>query len=502
MKRLLFTLLLLPFVFVLISAIYVLVENSYDVVVDLSKTSNVCATIQEAVNPGLDINNPNLVHRVLFYGEGNIDPSQYFNIGDHNVCYILASTKTFVNGYPALDAPGNASKLEDHRLIITWDNVTLNISKTGQTRESVFEELGGFYLYGWRSTNLKSKEVSGDFGGLIMNGIRFINRTDVYHKTVPDRAILSIPFGVNSHSTMLVHTFQNGLMRSDLSKLITYTNNLVGTDNSDIGLIRMQGWLTSRGTTFIKKTGIAELVFGNVEGLVRNPMYEQNNWGLLLGDGINGGNPRVSRTCRRGGDYCKDRTSLYAIRNASYMGGTIEGNQYGNLIITECQRCDFIDMHFEVGFNAKGHSIILGAGIDDTSIFCALDTDQRVFYTTPHTCKPVPNASGVLATRIIGGLIGGDKWNELWDGLAIGPGASSRFSPNLKNLSYISIESDIGNNDINPELSSLKLCKEANIDCKLFSFHQDADAVIDLSRATWTDYTKVPAYERLVLPLR
>jgi len=78
-------------------------------------------------------------------------------------------------------------------------------------------------------------------------------------------------------------------------------------------------------------------------------------------------------------------------------------------------------------------------------------------------------------------LIGGDGYNNKWDGVVIGNNVPQRRSSNPQ----VFIESYIHHSDTNPEEQLINNCHTQGVRCNTISYSDGATITVDVSRSTY-----------------
>lgn len=454
-----------------------------EIVVDLDGISTPCDAMRKGFEEYWKMNDADAFggHSLTIKGSAKLDFSDFLDMGSYKLCAGLGY-HLFDEGYK-LDESFEKVKLSGP---IFFDNAVFLYDEKTQDKPVVIFQLGSFYNHGWYNDG-KINRAGGINVGRAIEGnlsIFFTGRRDGgwVRGDVP-----MMPFAKDSTSpATTIAWFETGVNRIDMTRL-SLTVEAQEKDSDNIGLIHQHSWGVRRGPIRIENLGVGMLFYGNSVGTVSNSYIHRNDYGILLGDFEIGGDVAPSPNCLlRNSDEVGNARSCER-RNLSVFGlsirdTVIEGNAYGNVVINDASRVEFNSVHMEMADeqHQKGHGILIGGGrcsSPGVSAVCADDGD-----CAKGTCK-FPEEAVSHNIRFFGGLIGGDKYSNQWDGVVLGGNAKQRNGVEPS----VFIESLIQSSDLDPAAQPINSCRAPGVSCELISCRSGANLIVDLSRAFYDD---------------
>lgn len=453
------------------------VSSAHEITIDLDMVKNPCEAIREGLkeywnDAGSELRKS---HLLIVRGSAHIDASDLIDVGDYKLCAGLGYG-LFDDEQYLVDESRSSVKLNG---LISFENVVLSYDEKNQKKPVVIFQLGSFYNFGWANDS-----HANGLGGISVGGA-IEGRLSIYFtgKEASDWGrgdIPGLPFiKGNVSDTTTIGWFETGINRTDMTRLsLSIEHELKDPDN--VGFIHQHSWGLRRGPIRIENAGVGMLFYGNSVGTISDSYIYRNDYGLVLGDFKIGGDVAPSPSCILGrqdqsNGSCEIRNSQVA--ELGVRDSVIEGNAYGNLVINDAERIDFGSVHLEMALQQyqKGHGVLIGGGHCSGDVIgaCADDADCG-----SGKCE-FPKRTLQRSIRFYGGLIGGDRYSNKWDGVVLGENAKQKTG----DVPSVYFEALMQFSDLNPQPQIRDSCYLPGVSCGLISCKEGADLIIDFSRA-------------------
>ena len=424
---------------------------------------------------------------------------------DYAVCLQLCGSNATKTGEPSYPEPyaggtgdGDSFNYDfDGRALFSFDNLQMNIDQTGSTKRLVPLKMGCAYDVGWENTGT-STDPGNRLSGIVMEGNLAITFSGAVEGDdgggnwnaghVPTVNVNEDTLGGTDHNsaTSSVAIWEDGLMRSDLTRFNPWLQG-ASADDDDFGyLIGTSAWLVDRGRIVALGFGVGMNVHGNTIGILADGgNLETNEVNFLAGDIYTGDCMDVSDTAIKGASYRDLRCNPpdgFSLNNF-----TIEGAAPAGLVIASGRHITFQHGHFELpsAGTQEGHLIIIGGGWSASSYLpCALANDVG-----SEACTAATGGTIVFQNiRFTGASnITGDRYGDDWDGIIFGENFGSAGSDRVTLGGYMDLNDiDKTTNDGSPA------CTDAEVDCRLFNAHASATGVVDITNVWSNDNLVAP----------
>lgn len=447
-------------------------KSGDDILVDVTGSKDACALIRAAFATYFSRSDADMVLRIT--GRATVTFKKFLDLGEYRLCAGLGE------GLFGTESAEPLRKQIKFRGSIIFDDLFLSYDARAQNKPAVIFQLGSFYNIGWQGKS-RMETVGAIFAGGRISGRLSIR--SLYRRAenwTPGR-IPGLPIK-NMNKTSTVAWFETGILRLDMTSLslIIEASEL---DDDDIGLLHQHSWGVRRGPMRISNMGVGLLFYGNSVGSIEASYVYQNDIGLALGDYNIGGDVVPSENCLNGvvnsnlKAYCGQRNSQ--VVGLSVNNTVIEGNYFGNVVINDAERIEFNSVHLEMPLEKyqKGHGLLIGGGqcTNNRGHPCGGDADcasGRCAY---------PPRTVMQSIRFSGGVIGGDRFSDSWDGIVIGGNAKRG---NFQGPQVV-FDTFLKPSDLKRDEQLVSRCIAPGVLCGIISYRKGATAGIDISRATY-----------------
>ncbi|MDX1407337.1 MAG: hypothetical protein R3330_04370, partial [Saprospiraceae bacterium] len=303
-----------------------------------------------------------------------------------------------------------------------------------------FLEAGHGYEVGFASATTTDATIEGQLDNINIRGSLNIRKLNDDGPAGAEFVSKGLPFSggsPGSNNTTFVAMMISGVTDSNMGDLDLKVRGPAGNDDDDIGLIiwNGNGYGNVGPVLDIRNLNTGVVAYGHSSWEFYGPNIINNDYGWILGaDPRTGGHPVAMQSPACKGTSCTERTATET-KEMRVIGGHTETNDHGNVVIGEVIGTTFQQHHIETGTTLKGHSVLIGAGVDSTDdSYCADATVDPNEATAGDdsglagTCDQIHAGAwqGVQGLVFLGQSISGDKGDTLWDGLAVGPGANDQ----------------------------------------------------------------------------